>query len=142
MRGKEIEREIQYVVDSDWDLWHSEGYEKHDSQETAFENGDVLEVPSQKPINLGLDYEIRNLHTPILAPNWVIGVTVWNVTDNKRAGSTKNIIPALPGGVSNGTGRDYVSVGAITKPITFRIKLWANQNETDNPSDIPDASWK
>jgi hypothetical protein len=137
MRGR-----IQAVVDSDWDVYYCYGYEKHNSDERSFVNGEALEVPQAKVINLGLDYHIRNLHTPILAPNWVIGVTCWDVTNNKRAGSDDNTIPAAPGGVSDGYGKTYINVGTISKETTFKLKLWANQNELEHPSSIPDSSWR
>ena len=137
MRGR-----IKEVVDGDWDVYSYNGWEKYDGTEQSFTDGQTLEVPSGKSINLGLDYHIRNLHTPILAPNWAIGVTCWNVTDYKRSGSDGNIIAAWPGGVSDGTGKTYINVGTISKPTTFKLKLWASQGETDNPANIPDSYWK
>jgi len=143
MRGKvALQDRIEGIVDSDWDLYHSYGYEKHQGEETRWSDNQVLEVPQQTAVEVGLDYHIRNLHTPILVPNWAIGVTVYNVTDNRRVGSAKDTIPAWPGGVSDGKGRRYIPVGTIGEATTYRVKLWANQNELENPDDIPDASWR
>lgn len=61
---------------------------------------------------------------------WRTCTTVYNETDKAPVSPGFDTEEAQGG---SGGGLSEVNVGKITKPTTFRIKLWANQAHTASP---------
>lgn len=59
---------------------------------------------------------------------WRTCVTIKNITDNVPVNSATSQADGGTGG-----GHPKITVGKISKPITYRIKLWANQNDGATP---------
>jgi hypothetical protein len=90
-------------------------------------SGETLEVDPETSHVLKLAHSVlnadpRSLGDPIGV--WRTCTTIFNVTDNAPV---KAITAQADGG--SGGGNAQQNVGVITRPITFRIKLWANQND-------------
>ena len=72
-------------------------------------------------------------------------MTIKNLTDNKIVGSKRRSHstpqPFWPMAQLADTyaGTDLVETPAITKPIQFRIRLWATQNHGE--TDPPQSNW-
>lgn len=90
-------------------------------------SGETVEVDPETSHVLKLAHDVlnadpRSFGDPIGV--WRTCTTILNVTDNVAVGA----ITAQADG-SAGGGNAQKNIGVITKPVTFRIKLWANQND-------------
>lgn len=101
-------------------------------------SGQIVEVDPETAHELMLEHNVLNADPrswgdPIGV--WRTCTTVYNVTDKV---TVKAVTAQADGGA--GGGRPKINVGKISKPIiTFRIKLWANQNDGAVPP--PSSYW-
>lgn len=70
--------------------------------------------------------------------NWCTCTTVYNETDKHTVSPGYDSENAQGG---SGGGLSEVNVGKITKPTTFRVKLWANQALTARDNPPPPSYW-
>jgi len=94
---------------------------------TPVASGEEVDVDPETSHQLKLQHSVLNADPrswgdPIGV--WRTCVTVLNITDNKPVGSKTAQADGGEGG-----GNAVLSVGKILKPTTFRVKLWANQND-------------
>jgi hypothetical protein len=95
--------------------------------DTPVESGEAVYVDPATTHKLYLPHNVlnadpRSLGDPIGV--WRTCMTVYNVTDTKAVGSSTSQADGGAGG-----GNPSVAVGKISKAITFKVKLWANQND-------------
>jgi len=91
-------------------------------------DGSMVAVDPLVDHYLGMSFDIAN-DSPgfnILEPPpgdwWRVCTTVYNETDRTTVG-----FDSVDRRAYGGSGGTKIKVGKITKPITFRVKLWANQ---------------
>jgi hypothetical protein len=83
--------------------------------------GDAVEVDPATAQTLNCDSRILNAE-PGFSLLWSICTTIYDVTHNRAVGSK---VDNADGGL--GQANPTISVGKITTPTQFRVRVWANQ---------------
>lgn len=87
-----------------------------------FSDGNVKEIDPTKSHTLNIGWTINNAN-PGWAPAWDGGASLYNLTDDKEVDWERSDADG-----KQGVGWESLVTGAISKPTTFRVNIFANQN--------------